>query len=120
MKENVKRPPRSQSLVKAAEHFNQMVEKRLRVNSFNYNTRKCLLQVAEILEKTINDIYTATGTVVKVPMVNKHETKEQLDRIESALIDISKQRIECSNTQKEQSTIKRTITIEKTIEYGKE
>ncbi|WP_295095982.1 hypothetical protein [Ruminococcus sp.] len=75
-----------------------------------------LLQNVDSLYTIINNIYTALGMKPCSPSLETKSTKEQLNIIESIVVDMSKLCFEHFEKQAIQSTVKRTIIHEEITE----
>lgn len=116
MQKEIKRPPRSQALVKSAQQLRQQVYKRLDTGSMNSRTKQTMLQVADILADVTNKIYRACGKECSSVVFAPEITNERFTALETAFMEFSKQKVERSDRQAKQSTVKRTIIHEEITE----
>ena len=116
MQKEIKRPPRSQALIKSAQQLQQQVYKRLDTGSMNSRTKQTMLQVADILADATNKIYKACGKTECSAAFAPEITNERFTAMETAIMEISKQKIEHSDRQAKQSTVMRTIIHEEITE----
>lgn len=116
MKKEIKRPPRSQALIKSAQQLQQQVYKRLDTGSMNSRTKQTMLQVADILADVTNKIYRACGKDCSSVVFAPEITNERFTALETAFMEFSKQKVERSDRQAKQSTVKRTIIHEEITE----
>ena len=112
MKSKTVRPPTPKAITLAIQHLQEQINKRLASKYLKASTKSSLLRNADTLCKIANKIYSALGVETCAPSVETKSTNARLDKIESVLVDISKQRIEHSERQSEKSTVKRTIIHE--------
>ena len=112
MKSKTVRPPTPKAITLAIQHLQEQINKRLASKYLKASTKSSLLRNADTLCKMANKIYSALGVEACATSVDTKSTNARLDKIESVLVDISKQRIEHSERQLEKSTVKRTIIHE--------
>ena len=94
MKKETKRPPRSQALIKSAQQLQQQIYKRLDTGAMNSRTKQAMLQVAEIVRDINNQIHRVCGKVDCAVVLSPEVTHERLTALETAIMEISKQRAE--------------------------
>ena len=112
MKSKTVRPPTPKAITQSIQRLQEQINKRLASKYLKASTKSSLLRNADTLCKMANKIYSALGVEACAPSVDTKSTNARLDKIESVLVDISKQRIEHSERQSEKSTVKRTIIHE--------
>lgn len=115
MKKEIKRPPRSQALINSALQLQQQVYKRLDT-AMNSKTKQVMLQIAEIVRDINNQIHRVCGKAECSAAFAPEITNERFTAMETAIMEISKQKIERSDRQAKQSTVKRTIIHEEITE----
>ena len=93
MKKEIKRPPRSQALIKSAQQLQQQVYKRLDT-AMNIRTKQAMLQVAEIVRDINNQIHRVCGKVECSAAFAPEITNERFTAMETAIMEISRQRAE--------------------------
>lgn len=116
MKKEIKRPPTPHAIMSSVDHTIQQIKKRLEKNSYYRGTAEIMLQAADKLIETANDIYRAYGKANFSATFAPEITNERFTAMETAIMEISKQKIERSDRQAKQSTVKRTIIHEEITE----
>ena len=116
MKKEIKRPPTPRAIMSSVDHTIQQIKKRLEKNSYYRGTAEIMLQAADKLIETANDIYRAYGKASCSATFAPEITNERFTAMETAIMEISKQKIERSDRQAKQSTVKRTIIHEEITE----
>lgn len=115
MKKEIQRPPRSQALINSALQLQQQVYKRLDT-AMNSKTKQVMLQIAEIVRDINNQIHRVCGKAECSAAFAPEITNERFTAMETAIMEISKQKVERSDRQAKQSTVKRTIIHEEITE----
>ena len=116
MKKEINRPPTPHAIMSSVDHTIQQIKKRLEKNSYYRGTAEIMLQAADKLIETANDIYRAYGKASCSAAFAPEITNERFTAMETSIMEISKQKIEHSDRQAKQSTVKRTIIHEEITE----
>ena len=116
MKKEITRPPTPHAIMSSVDHTIQQIKKRLEKNSYYRGTAEIMLQAADKLIETANDIYRAYGKASCSAAFAPEITNERFTAMETSIMEISKQKIEHSDRQAKQSTVKRTIIHEEITE----
>lgn len=116
MKESTKRPPTANAVLNSVNHVEQQISKRLETNSCYRSTVEIMLQVADKLVDTANRIYRTYGKADCSVIFSPEITNERFTALETAFMEFSKQKVERSDRQAKQSTVKRTIIHEEITE----
>ena len=116
MKNNFKEPPRIKALMKSADDLIQRINKRLEAGTWYHSTQTGMLEIADKLIDTGNKIYKACGKDCSSVVFAPEITNERFTALETAFMEFSKQKVERSDRQAKQSTVKRTIIHEEITE----
>lgn len=116
MKNNFKEPPRIKALMKSTDDLIQRISKRLEAGAWYHSTQTGMLEIADKLIDTGNKIYRACGKECSSVVFAPEITNERFTALETAFMEFSKQKVERSDRQAKQSTVKRTIIHEEITE----
>ena len=116
MKNNFKEPPRIKALMKSTDDLIQRISTRLEAKTWYRSTQTGMLEIADKLIDTGNQIYRACGKEYSSVVFAPEITNERFTALETAFMEFSKQKVERSDRQAKQSTVKRTIIHEEITE----
>ena len=116
MKETEAKPPRVKALKKSTSDLIERINKRLQAGSWYHSTQVGMLEVADMMLNAVNKIYKACGKTECSAAFAPEITNERFTALETAFMEFSKQKVERSDRQAKQSTVKRTIIHEEITE----
>ena len=94
MKNNFKEPPRTKALMKSTDDLIQRISKRLEAGTWYHSTQTGMLEIADKLIDTGNKIYKACGKDCSSVVFAPEITNERFTAMETAIMEISRQRAE--------------------------
>lgn len=94
MNERKTEPPRVKALKKSTSDLIERINKRLQAGSWYHSTQVGMLEVADMMLNAVNKIYKACGKAECSAAFAPEITNERFTAIETAIMEISRQRAE--------------------------